>query len=295
MRKLFPFVAIFSAIAQTGVPQELASVKEFNSHRPVLFVARMDDSMPDILKRFFSKQINVFGVSVLATENTPGKKMLHAANVMAQYLDNDADGKPDNSRVIQAMKNNKATLVMFATERDAKRVVESIESENSDQLESMILQDLYGEETHPGGAAKGVFDGAYEEVLHLITHAGYASAYPEIFGERPGTELGDAMDKARGGRFLAIPQVYPKNAWYTYYDDTCDYGCQATEYIYWGLTSLLGAQDFAGRPANIAEEWRLSTPQKFKEGDPALYRLLKDEQYRFPTRLPDGKYRPKGK
>ena len=78
-----------------------------------------------------------------------------------------------------------------------------------------------------------VFDAAYEEVLHLITHAGYAFAYPEVFGERPGTKLGDAMDKARGGRFLAIPNKYPKKAWYTYYDDTRDYGCQATEYNYW--------------------------------------------------------------
>ena len=154
------------------------------------------------------------------------------------------------------------------------------------------MQDLYGEETHPAGASQGVFDAAYEEVLHLITHAGYAHAYPGIFGERPGTKLSIAMDRARGRRFLKVPARYPAKAWYTYDDETCDYGCQTTEYIYWGLTSLLGAQDFPGRMEEIKHEWRLNTPESFENGDPALYQLLTDRRYGFPTILPDGNYTP---
>ena len=48
--------------------------------------------------------------------------------------------------------------------------------------------------THPRSASCSVFDAAYEEILHLITSAGYANAYPEIFGEKPGTAITIAMD-----------------------------------------------------------------------------------------------------
>lgn len=254
-------------------------------------VTTVEENVPELLRRAFSKQVIVFGVNILATRDTPTFKVQHAANVLAQYLDNDEDGTPDNSRVIRAMKANQATLIMFATAEEAERIISTLESDSTELLDAMILQDLYGEETHPDGAAQGVFDATYEEVLHLITHSGYAIAYPDVFGERPGTELADAMDVARGGRFLRVPRRYPGDAWYTYDDETCDYGCQVTEYIYWGLTSLLEAQDYPGRADEIADEWRLNTSETFTDGDPKLHALLTDERYKFPTRLPNGKYR----
>ena len=55
---------------------------------------------------------------------------------------------------------------------------------------------------------------------------------------------------------------------------------------------MLGAQNFPGRGGSIRHEWRLNTPEKFKAGDPSLYALLTDAQYKIPTRLPDGRYRP---
>ena len=39
-------------------------------------------------------------------------------------------------------------------------------------------------------------------------------------------------------------QKYPTDAWYTYNDESCDYGCQITEYTYWALTSILGVKIF---------------------------------------------------
>ena len=292
MRRCISFALILSALTQ-GELSAQSSPGFKDESQSTLRIDPSTKNLPTALRRFFTKQITVFGIKVLATQKTPDNKMLHAANVLAQYLDNDENGEPDNPQVIRAMQKNRATLVIFATERDARRVFAKLERIDTEPLDAMVLQDLYAEETHPGGASRGIFDASYEEVLHLITHAGYASAYPKVFGEKPDTDLGDAMDKARGGRFLEIPNVYPKTAWYSYYDETCDYGCQATEYIYWGLTSLLGAQNFPGRHAQIKDEWRLSTPQAFKESDPSLYSLLADEQYRFPTSLPDGKYRPK--
>lgn len=246
---------------------------------------------PEGFVHVFSRKVEVFGVSIFATHDTPDKKLLHAANVLAQYLDNDADGIPDNRLVIKALKEHRGAVVMFATERAARRV--DIHQHIPEVVwDRMVLVGLFGEETHPGGAADGVFDATYEEVLHLITSAGYAHAYPRVFGERRGTQIANAMDKARGGHFNKVPAAYPRKAWYTYYDRTCDYRCQITEYIYWGITSLLGAQDFPNRLEEISEEWRWNTPAKVKSGDPDLYALLSDPKYSFPTRLPDGKYKP---
>ncbi|KAA3645267.1 MAG: hypothetical protein DWQ07_12390 [Chloroflexi bacterium] len=234
----------------------------------------------------FNKYVNVFGVHIYATGNVPDAKLLHAAAVMAEYLDNNEDGMPVNPLVVEAMQTNQATLIMFEDEGE----IERSGLFEADLPEGMILQDLYAEETHPGGAEEGRFDAALEEVLHLITHAGYASAYPEVFGEQPGSKLADAMDVARGGQFTRIPSNYPEEAWYTYDDPTCEYDCQVAEYIYWALTSLLGGQDFPGRLEEIEHEWRLNTPEKLQDGDVAVYALLTDGQYRLPTELPDGSY-----
>ena len=85
------------------------------------------------------------------------------------------------------------------------------------------------------------------------------------------------MDLARGGRFTSIPNPYPAGAWYTYDDATCTYDCMAAEYIYWAMTSILGAQ--ANRLGEIEQEWKANTLAKVQQMDPAVYELLTDPQY----------------
>ena len=108
----------------------------------------------------------------------------------------------------------------------------------------------------------------------MITHVGYANAYPQQFAESPGSDLANAMDVARGGNFVVIPGHYPANAWYTYDDKTCDYSCMATEYFYWSLTSLLGAQSYPGRAEEIEHEWQLASAEKVESKDSRVYKLL---------------------
>jgi hypothetical protein len=233
-----------------------------------------------------TKQIDVFGVHVYATDNVADEKMLHAANMMAEYLDNDEDGVPDNQLVVDAMVSENTMLLMGKDEDEMR-------SMDWNTIPSGAKQGLWDEETVPGGAQRGIFDAALEEIIHPITDVGYAKAYPEVFGTKPGTVVAKIMDKARGGHFKKVPEKYPDNAWYTYYDETCLYDCQITEYVYWALTSILGAQDFPGRLENIKPEWRFNTKEKLQKGDPEIYALLTDPQYKFPTVLPDGAYRAK--
>lgn len=234
----------------------------------------------------FTKSTSVFGVSIWGTDGTPDDKMLHAANVMAEYLDSNEDGVPDNQAVVDQMVSAKATLIMPANESDAEKLSDSLP-------ESDAFQDLYASEVFLNGIANGDFDASLEEVLHLITHTGYAQVYPNVFGEKTGTSISDAMDIARGGQFTSIPSSYPDSAWYTYNDETCDYSCMVTEYTYWALTSILGAQNSEGRLEGIQHEWKLNTRDKVQQQDVAAYTLLTDSQYALPSELPDGKYAAK--
>lgn len=222
-----------------------------------------------------NKKVDVFGISIYAYSDVEDEKLLHAANVMAQYLDNDEDGIVDNQIVLDELISNNAALFMWKKESQI----------------NLDAQDLGADETrvdwHSIGNT-GQFDATLEEVFHVITHSGYASAYPSIFGEGIGTDLANAMDLARGGQFTSIPDTYPASAWYTYDDQTCTYNCMATEYIYWAMTSILGAQ--SNRLNEISQEWKLNTNQLVQDEDPAIFELLTNPEYKFPTVLPDGTY-----
>ena len=249
----------------------------------------------------FPKRTSVFGIWILGTSQTPTSKISHAAHVMAQYLDNDEDGFADDPAVLARMQSRNATLVMFANNQQAEstRVFENLQ-------DNIHIQDLYGSETHPGyPQSNDQFDAALEEVLHLITSAGWSLEYPAAFGEDPDSLLTDAMDTARGGRYqewseddcdgggqCALPPGgnYSTSAWYTYDDDTCSYRCMATEYLYWAMTSILGGQAGNQRLDEISQEWSLNTESKVASGDPPIYNLLTDSGYALPTQLPDGNY-----
>lgn len=238
----------------------------------------------DPLSRFFEYGVVVFGVRVVATSQVPEAKVIHAAKIMAEYLDNDEDGTVDDAAVIEAMLNARALLVMFADTRE----LETSGFFESDVIDGYWPQDLQADETNVSGR----FDAALEETLHLISTAGYERVYPDAFSSRPGSLLTNAMDLARGGEFMQVPNRYPDGAWYHYYDQTCDYRCMAVEYFYWSLTTLLGAHSSPQRCRAISQEWEPCTAARLSMTDPSVYRLMTDTQYRLPTQLPDGTYRP---
>ena len=231
----------------------------------------------------FNRKVVVFGIDIYAVAGVEDAKLLHAANVMAQYLDNDEDGVVDNQLVVDKMVENKAYLVMWATENDL----------NINPPAGRVGQDLGNAETNPSfvsGGRTGQFDASLEEVLHIINNAGHSFAYPSAFGQNVGSELANAMDIARGGQFMTIPNPYPTNAWYTYDDTTCDYAsCQTIEYLYWALTSMLGAQE--NRLSEIGHEWKLNTSALVQSTDTAIFNLLTNPTYKMPTVLPDGTYK----
>ncbi|PCH99501.1 MAG: hypothetical protein COB81_10975 [Flavobacteriaceae bacterium] len=231
-----------------------------------------------------NRKVMVFNIPIYAFEGVDDAKLLHAANVMAQYLDNDEDGEIDNSTIYNSIISNKAFLFMWKTEDDMEKM------DTSNGVE--FGQDLGSDETNiewHGSGHTGSFDAALEEVWHMITNGGHERVYPDVFGSQTGSEISKAMNIARGGSFQNPPADYPADAWYTYDDETCDYNCQVGEYLYWTLTSMLGAQE--NRLFEIGNEWRLNTRELVKTGDPKVFSIFTNPTYVLPTVLPDGTYK----
>ena len=162
----------------------------------------------------FTKKVMVLGVPIYATNTTSDEKLLHAAGVLAQFLDNDEDGVPDNPEIHQAIIDTNGAITMTKTGGEGRLIPRGQRPRG---------QGLYDEETRPGARQRGVFDTALEEIWHMVTDNGLSVAYPDVFNRVPGTQIANAMDLARGGRFERPPDEYPEGAWYTYYDETCDY------------------------------------------------------------------------
>ena len=235
----------------------------------------------------FSKHLDIWGTKIIATPGTPDEKVIHAANILAEYLDNDENGIPDDNFVISALANNKSMITMAATELDFEKILDKIDPfEIFDK--GFTVQDLYGDETAP----EYNFDASLEEVHHLILNYGWGEVYPDQLRQEEGSAIADAMDLARGGRFDSTPSQYPDGAWFTYYDSTCDYECMVTEYTYWAHTSLLGGQ--VDRFDEIGHEWRANTPELMRSVDDFATSILQDPQLKLPKSLPDGNYRGMG-
>merc|ERR1711988_1754412 len=154
---------------------------------------------------------------------------------------------------------------------------------------------VYNEEILPScsgpAATSNCADATLEEIWHVITSVGYAKAFPTTFATASTSNslLVQAMDVARGGKFTTIPSSYPSTAWYTYNDSTCDYQCQAIEYIYWGVSAWVGA--LVGRGDEIKKEWKFETRAKLEAGDLLMTALIKDTSpYKLPNISPNGTY-----
>ena len=177
------------------------------------------------------KKAHVFDIPLYATNQVDDAKLFHAANVLAQYLDNDEDVIPDNIKVLDTLKTNHGFILIWKNESDLN-IFDSLENEDSGQ-------DLGADETIPEwhiNSGVSNFDATLEEIFHLVTHVGYHNAYPAIFVESTGSSLASAIDIARGGQFTSIPSSYSDDVWYTYDDESCESDCQVTEYIYWAMS-----------------------------------------------------------
>jgi hypothetical protein len=267
----------------TGAPSEESEAVPV-THPPLEpMVVTVLPSNFGALDGLFTQYASVFGVPIVATPATDPAKILHAAQVLRGYLDNDQDGNVDDSAVLSALLDARSGMMMGASNQDIDRDEIWEAFGELEEAGFAPFQELYANET----AQLGSFDFALEEVHHLIYDQGWAVVYPEYFA-REGSALSEAMDIARGGYFTSVPNLYPSAAWYSYDDRTCDYGCMVTEYFYWAHTTLLGLQVAVGpeRCQEISHEWRPCTPDDLRQTDPAVVGILENPLLKLPMKSP---------
>ena len=246
-----------------------------------------------------------FGIEICAMPKVDNKYLIHAKKVMDKLIDYNNDGLVDNQKAIDEIIRTGSAFAIFSSEREVHKfenvyypeeVMEEMEKitrqngldferdEDEDKIEALLEQNfgtfltVFTEEMNLSGRGK-TWDPTIEEALHLITHMGYAQAYPNIFGQNKHSEIAKLMDEARGGYFERAQRRYPSAAYYTYEDDSCTYACQITEFTYWAITSLRGQQTDRGN--EISDEWQLYTPEKIRSIAPKLEKLLTKEEYKI--------------
>lgn len=286
------------AACQPVTSQDSPAQKPHAAEAVQLSIVDAHPSMP-CLNETFSQFVEVFGMYVIATEGAPGEYVLHTANVLAQYIDNDEDGQADDADVLQHLVDNRYVVPVWrADEREAFwSSVQGTACEDGLGMAASMYYD--GDDWALGGLVDaGTWDTNLEEVWHVVS-VGWYETYPDEFGVALDTSgavipssLTEATDAARGGQFLTTPDTYPEEAWYTYDDDTCGYPCQVHEYFYWIIVSNIGAlsPEHTNICNGIQEEWRVCSPEELSKRDVRADQLLNREGFSLPTRIPDGSY-----
>ena len=219
---------------------------------------------------FISSTSNTFGISICSLSSIPLRYHSHAENVLHDLLDYNNDLVPDNKKVLTEMLSNQAVFLVLSEEEELELYERKSGNHSNFTLvytEEMVLNDV------------PQFDATIEEALHLVTAEGYSKAYPGFFGEFQGSKISTFLDIARGGYFSEVPKRYPVEAYFTYYDRTCDYGCQITEFLYWAITTLRGQQKHNWRDYEIEEEWRPETREKLLKLDRSLVEFLSKKEF----------------
>ena len=89
-----------------------------------------------------------------------------------------------------------------------------------------------------------------------------------------------------------LSKRYPKGAWYSYNDTTCNYNCMATEYIWWAYCAYSGICDARKNTTDFTNEFKFQTKKGLQSGDKMVTQLLENQNgYVFPLKHADGKYK----
>ena len=206
-------------------------------------------------------------VTICITKDVPEEKVRHAANVTAQWLDNNQDGKIDEIRLNPSLSENRPVLLMSAKGFNVFQFI-SIEK----GLDDRLGQDLAAAETAP----KRGRDASQEEIHHLIFTSGWVHAFPRAFSEVP---------EDRSKLFLTWKSA-EKNGFYYYDDPTCDAECKVVEFFYLATAAYLGSQ------IDVAhDELFIKTRSKLKQKLPKIIELIESNSYHYPRYMwPDGEY-----
>jgi len=238
----------------------------------------------------FSKYVNVLDcIHIYAESNISDEKVLHVASVAAELLDNNEDGTVDDPLIEASLTELNTIMPVFQSE-NGNSIDTFFDNLGDDGCTGAVL---FRNEIDPNQPGHWGSDATVEEVLHTINSCGHVEVYPSLYALEPNSSyLTGAMDIARGGQFITMPNSYPDEAWYHYDDWTCEYDCMAMEYLYWCIVTYMGILSDAQTCAGISNEWEPCTPELFESTDTLMFNLVNDTENMLPQLAPDGNYCP---
>lgn len=225
---------------------------------------------PECPADFFVKSAVVFdAVTICGTNSVPDDKLSHAAQVAAQWLDNDQNGLADEPWLLATLRDNRPVLVMSAR-GFRSRAIDKI----MDRLDQRVGQDLAADETAP--ARRDERDASQEEIHHLIVNAGWMPLAPQLFSDR----------RAIRSALYAAWQEAERKRLYDYDDWTCDDSCKVVEFFYLATAAYLGSE------MDVAhDELRVKTLTDLKQKLPQVTAVIETQDYAYPRQMwPDGRY-----
>ena len=254
----------------------------------VCFTVEANPNLSDLALSSFTKYVDVFGCSIYAENTVPDEKVLHAAAIWAELIDNNEDGIVDDPALLAELIANDAMMPVFTADENAAMLA-FFNNYNGSGVAAVLWQT----EMNPSTPGYWGSDATVEEIMHTINAVGHVNIYSSAFNFSPNSSLlSSAMDSARGGQHLSIPNPYPSSAWYHYDDATCDYGCMAIEYLYWMLVTNMGILNDTPTCNGIANEWEPCSPALLQSMDVLGHALITSPAYTLPQKAPDGNYCP---
>ena len=239
----------------------------------------------------FDRYIEVLGVlKFYAEPGVSDAKLIHAASIGAELLDNDEDGLIDDVELGVQLSMVNSVMPLFLEEESP---AEEAMMENLDET-FCVHAVLYSDEIAPDSPLDWFSEASLEEILHTINGCGHVELYPSMFALWPAgaSQLAQAMDLARGGQWLGVPGSYPDEAWFHYTDVTCDYECMAIEYLYWAIATNMGVLDTPDICEAIEEECELCSPELLEAIDLYIYSIITNPINKLPQQAPNGIYCP---
>jgi hypothetical protein len=263
-----------------------------------------------------AKTTSVFGVVICLTADSAKNeaKSDHIAGVLGQLLDNNADGKANDEKVVKYMVANKMYMFVKNTEDDSADPPEGAKGQETGIYEA--FPNSCDTPTNRGattdrstwaaavGNAPGSTgcdtnrDATTEETLHLITEAA-AKVFPAKWKAAKTSEAGAAAFAANGNCGWGYTSDYKNpggsspacTGQYAYNDKTCNEACVVVEGIYWASVSWMGGLMTNQRANTCKEEWLMTVPdasmksvlpagqtnaKTLEEGSAKLYGLVSD-------------------
>jgi len=271
------------------------------------------------------RQVNVFGIAVCVSpkawrmcqrDQVGQSKCDYVANVLAQFLDNDMDGFPDDSAVAARLHGYGSVMLVSLTEAfhdefdiDFRKLVRFVQIIS---LRETIIGSCqvpsnrgatagnrwdWSKYTSVPDSCNPRRDAAVEEIFHLITEAA-SDEFPHLWGRTFASRAGAAVRAANGNCGWGFSKNWSNpglsqpacRGYFAYKDASCGIDCLVIEGIYWASLSYVGGfytmelADFA------ADEWLMTAPdgnmtvlppdspnaRTLQAGSPGLYELVKE-------------------